>query len=49
MNNINFTYGTNLYDFFILPTIRVESRYRSHRRLTLEWLNFYIGVAIWSY
>lgn len=38
--------GKNLYDFFIIPTIRVERTYREFTRVTFEWLNFYIGFII---
>ena len=40
------TKGKNLYDFFIIPTIRIESKDYYFSRLTFEWLNFYIGFII---
>lgn len=41
------TLGTNLFDFFLIPTIRIEKgRYSEYSRITLEWLNFYIGFTI---
>jgi hypothetical protein len=40
------TIGKNLYDFFIIPTIRIDKRYLNYTRITFEWLNFYVGFVI---
>lgn len=40
--NITFTSGTNIYDFFILPTIRCNSDgYITF--VTVEWLKWFVG------
>lgn len=33
--------GVLLYEFFILPTLRIE--WRNDKRIELCWLRFYIG------
>lgn len=42
--------GTLLYDFFILPTIRIDwsnkDFYNGFTRITIEWLRWYIGFII---
>lgn len=43
MKNITFTNGTNIYDFFILPTIRYNDDC-DIAFLTIEWLKWFIGV-----
>lgn len=45
MNNIDIwiTRGSNIYDFFIVPTIRFDNRNFNH--LTIEWLKWYVGIA----
>ena len=43
--NIVFTSGTNIYDFFILPTIRYsDNGYIAF--LTIEWLKWFIGIQL---
>lgn len=38
-----FAYGTNVRDFFIIPTIRYnDDGYCKY--LTAEWLNLYVGL-----
>ena len=39
-------YGKNFYDFFLIPTVRIERRYVGYTRITLQWLNVYIGFTI---
>lgn len=41
--NIVFTSGTNIYDFFVLPTIRINSDC-DITFVTVEWLKWFIGV-----
>jgi hypothetical protein len=41
--NIIFTSGTNIYDFFVLPTIRINSDC-DITFVTAEWLKWFIGV-----
>ena len=45
MKKIQFSKGTNIYDFFIIPTIRItyDNAYCSF--LTIEWLKWYIGIS----
>ena len=44
MKDIIFTHGTNVRDFFIVPTIKYNhDGYGYCKYLTLEWLNFYVG------
>lgn len=44
------TKGTLLYDFFILPTIRIDFVNKDYEdgftRVTFEWLRWYIGFTI---
>lgn len=40
------TRGTNLYDFFLIPTIRIDKRDCEFTRVTIEWLKWYIGFVI---
>jgi hypothetical protein len=46
MENITFTNGTNIYDFFITPTIRYNND-GFCKYLTIEWLRWFIGVKWW--
>lgn len=34
-------YGTLLYEFFLIPTIRFE--WRNGKRIEICWLTFYVG------
>lgn len=43
MKNFSITKGRNIYDFFIIPTIRVEWRWL-HFSITIEWLKWYVGI-----
>ena len=45
MKKIRFANGTNMYDFFIIPTIRITSRDGLYTFVTVEWLKWYIGVT----
>ena len=45
---MNFNYGHELYDFFILPTIRIHSRYNNHIEIELVWFKWFVGVQIWK-
>ena len=47
MENIVFTSGKNTYDFFIIPTIRVNSDC-DITFVTAEWLWWFIGVKIYT-
>ena len=42
--------GTLIYDFFILPTIRIDWSNKDFdygfTRVTVEWLRWYIGFTI---
>ena len=44
------TKGILLYDFFILPTIRIDWGNRDFdygfTRITFEWLRWYIGFSV---
>lgn len=44
------TKGTLLYDFFILPTIRIDWANKDFEygfiRITFEWLRWYIGFTV---
>lgn len=40
--DIDFVCGTNVRDFFVVPTIRYNNDGYC-RYLTIEWLNLYIG------
>lgn len=40
---MKFAYGSNMHDFFIIPTIRFEL-HCDMRYLTVEWLKWYVGI-----
>jgi hypothetical protein len=40
------TKGKLLYDFFVIPTIRIDTRNRDFTRITIEWLKWYIGFVV---
>lgn len=42
MKNIIFVSGKNLYDFFLIPTIRYADGFSKY--LTVEWLKWYVGI-----
>jgi hypothetical protein len=42
MKDIVFMIGTNIYEFFFIPTIRYFEGF--DRELTVEWLKWYIGI-----
>lgn len=44
MKYISFSVGTNVNDFFFLPTIRYNND-GCCKFLTIEWLNLYIGFT----
>lgn len=44
--NIVFTSGKNIYDFFIIPTIRINSDC-DITFVTIEWLAWFIGVKLY--
>lgn len=47
MEDIVFTSGKNIYDFFVLPTIRYNSDgYITF--VTVEWLWWFVGVKIYT-
>lgn len=39
------TKGTNLYDFFVIPTVRYNTDSCSRYFITIEWLKWYIGIT----
>ena len=43
MKNRRFTYGSNVYDLFFIPTIRLEKQCEI-RYLTVEWLKWFMGI-----
>lgn len=45
MEYIKFVYGSNLLDFYLIPTIKIE-RHCEMRYLTVEWLKWYIGIQL---
>lgn len=47
MKNIVFTSGKNIYDFFIIPTIRINSDC-DITFITIEWLAWFIGVKLYT-
>ena len=44
MHKLYFTSGANLYDFFIIPTIRINRTCNTDGYLTIEWLKWFIGI-----
>ena len=40
---MRFICGRNMYDFYFIPTIRME-RHCEMRYLTIEWLKWYMGI-----
>ena len=44
MPKLYFASGSNLDDFFIIPTIRLHKTYHVYGYLTIEWLKWYIGI-----
>lgn len=46
MKNIVFTSGKNIYDLFILPTIRINSDC-DIVFVTIEWLCWFVGVKLY--
>jgi hypothetical protein len=46
MKKIRLSKGTNIYDFFIVPTIRIDTSSGVDTHITVEWLKWYIGIAI---
>lgn len=44
--NIYFTSGENMYDWFIIPTIRIDRKYTDITYITIEWLKWFIGFCI---
>ena len=47
VKKIVFTSGTNIYDFFILPTIRYNNDWLCEY-ITIEWLKWFIGIKMWE-
>ena len=45
---MNLNYGRELYDFFLLPTIRIHQRYIYHTEIEIVWLKWFVGVIIWK-
>lgn len=44
MKHFAFKAGTNIYDFFVLPTIRYE-HHADTKFVTFEWLWWFAGVS----
>lgn len=44
MKNIHTTKGTNVYDWFVVPTIRITRNNGIYTYITIEWLKWYIGI-----
>lgn len=42
MDYMRFVCGSNMYDFYFIPTIRFETHCEM-RYLTIEWFKWYIG------
>lgn len=42
---IKFCRGTNLYDFFITPAIRINRNAGFYAYITIDWLKWYIGIS----
>ena len=47
LKNIVFTNGKNIYDFFIIPTIRINIDC-DITFVTIEWLWWFIGVKMYT-
>jgi hypothetical protein len=47
MKNIRFAHGTNIYDFFVIPTIRFSANFQPDMFLTIEWLKWFVGI-VWE-
>lgn len=45
MKTIRIASGTNLYDFFVIPTIRFNNGGGFVKYLTVEWLKWYVGIS----
>lgn len=45
---MNLNYGRELYTFFLIPTIRVYSRYKRHTEIEIVWLKWFFGIQIWK-
>ena len=45
MKNIRIAKGTNVYDWFITPTVRVSIG-SGVTYITIEWLKWYFGIAL---
>lgn len=43
MDYMRFVCGSNIYDFYFIPTIRFETHCEM-RYLTVEWLKWYMGI-----
>lgn len=44
MKNFRIAKGANIYDFFIVPAIRLHNN-GFCKYLTIEWLKWYFGIA----
>ena len=49
MTEYDFTFGTNIYDLFIIPAIRLHHNDGFGNYLTVEWLKWYVGVKWFEY
>ena len=44
MPKLYFAKGSNLNDFFFIPTIRLHAIDYAYGYLTIEWFKWYIGI-----
>lgn len=44
VKSVVFTKGRNVYDFFVVPTIRYNNN-GFLKYLTVEWLRWFIGIS----
>ena len=44
MYEYGFSFGTNVYDVFLIPTIRFRRNDGFGNYLTVEWLKWYVGI-----
>lgn len=45
MKDIRITKGSNVFDWFLIPTIRITRSKGIYTYLTIEWLKWYIGIS----
>lgn len=45
MKKVRISKGRNVYDFFVLPTIRITKNGDFYTYVTVEWLCWYFGFT----